>query len=324
MTIYFTRTLDGSQVPQWVWFVNSLALFWYMTMDAIDGKQARRTGNSSALGELFDHGCDALSTLLQIVTIIAATQLGNTIWGFTVMIIIHATFFFAIWEQYYTGVLRLSALTGPTEALLTAITINLLTGVYGHNLWTLDLIEYFNLQERFPFQLPLNQVTVVWSVIMGLITIFENFKYVWNAPLTEEQRKYKGSPFRAALPFYILLVCWSIWLILSPENLIKTHSVLGFSIFGFLTSYIVTRTVLTKTCKERVSSFYVILYPLIPITIHTLFSRFVYPSPIKEIYILVAYWIYSFVIYGHMVYNVINTICETLNIRCFRVKDKTN
>lgn len=31
-------------------------------MDAIDGKQARRTNSSSPLGELFDHGCDSLST----------------------------------------------------------------------------------------------------------------------------------------------------------------------------------------------------------------------------------------------------------------------
>lgn len=293
-------------------------------MDAIDGKQARRTQNSSALGELFDHGCDALSTMLQIVTIIAATELGNTIWGFMVMIIIHATFFFAIWEQYYTGVLRLSALTGPTEALLTAIIINLLTGIYGHSLWTLDLVEYFGLQDRFQFKLPLNQVVVVWSILMGLATIYENFKYVWNAPLTEEQRNYKGSSFRSALPFYVLLICWAIWLILSPENLIKTQSVLGFSIFGFLTAYIVTRMVLAKTCKERCQGFYVILYPLIPIAIHTLVSRFIYPSPIKEIYILVGYWIYGLLVYAHMVYNVINTICETLNIRCFRVKDKTN
>ncbi len=35
--------------------------FMYQTFDAIDGKQARRTGNSSPLGQLFDHGCDALS-----------------------------------------------------------------------------------------------------------------------------------------------------------------------------------------------------------------------------------------------------------------------
>jgi phosphatidylglycerophosphate synthase len=32
------------------------------TLDAIDGKQARRTGSSNALGELFDHGCDSMST----------------------------------------------------------------------------------------------------------------------------------------------------------------------------------------------------------------------------------------------------------------------
>jgi ethanolaminephosphotransferase len=29
--------------------------------DEMDGKQARRTGNSSPLGMLFDHGCDAFT-----------------------------------------------------------------------------------------------------------------------------------------------------------------------------------------------------------------------------------------------------------------------
>jgi len=33
-------------------------------MDAVDGKQARRTGTSSPLGQLFDHGCDAWATFL--------------------------------------------------------------------------------------------------------------------------------------------------------------------------------------------------------------------------------------------------------------------
>jgi phosphatidylglycerophosphate synthase len=39
-----------------------MGLFIYQTLDAIDGKQARRTGSSNALGELFDHGCDSMST----------------------------------------------------------------------------------------------------------------------------------------------------------------------------------------------------------------------------------------------------------------------
>ncbi len=31
-------------------------------LDNMDGKQARRTGTSSPLGMMFDHGCDALVT----------------------------------------------------------------------------------------------------------------------------------------------------------------------------------------------------------------------------------------------------------------------
>lgn len=50
------------QVPAWAHVFCALGLFIYQTLDAIDGKQARRTGTSSPLGELFDHGCDSISS----------------------------------------------------------------------------------------------------------------------------------------------------------------------------------------------------------------------------------------------------------------------
>ena len=50
------------QIPAWVLVLAAIGLFVYQTLDACDGKQARRTGNSSSLGELFDHGCDVVST----------------------------------------------------------------------------------------------------------------------------------------------------------------------------------------------------------------------------------------------------------------------
>ena len=34
----------------------AVCIWMYTALDAIDGKQARRTGTSSPLGELFDHG----------------------------------------------------------------------------------------------------------------------------------------------------------------------------------------------------------------------------------------------------------------------------
>lgn len=48
--------------PRWLFFTFAIGLFVYQSLDAIDGKQARRTGTSGPLGELFDHGCDALNT----------------------------------------------------------------------------------------------------------------------------------------------------------------------------------------------------------------------------------------------------------------------
>lgn len=38
----------------------ALCVFSYYTLDNIDGKQARRTHNSSPLGMCMDHGCDVL------------------------------------------------------------------------------------------------------------------------------------------------------------------------------------------------------------------------------------------------------------------------
>lgn len=49
------------QAPSWAYYICALGLFTYQALDAIDGKQARRTNSSSPLGELFDHGCDCVS-----------------------------------------------------------------------------------------------------------------------------------------------------------------------------------------------------------------------------------------------------------------------
>ena len=62
--------------PRWVYAFCAFAKFVYQVLDELDGKQARRTQSSSPLGELFDHGCDALSCVLTTTTIAAAMQLG--------------------------------------------------------------------------------------------------------------------------------------------------------------------------------------------------------------------------------------------------------
>ena len=50
------------QVPWLALLLCAIGIFIYQALDAIDGKQARRTRSNTPLGELFDHGCDSLST----------------------------------------------------------------------------------------------------------------------------------------------------------------------------------------------------------------------------------------------------------------------
>jgi ethanolaminephosphotransferase len=46
----------GPGMAGWVALLCAGSMFFYSTMDNMDGKQARKTGSSSALGLLFDHG----------------------------------------------------------------------------------------------------------------------------------------------------------------------------------------------------------------------------------------------------------------------------
>lgn len=56
-------------IPDGAFYFAGFCIFMYSTLDAIDGKQARRTKSSSPLGQLFDHGCDSYSLTFFILGI---------------------------------------------------------------------------------------------------------------------------------------------------------------------------------------------------------------------------------------------------------------
>jgi ethanolaminephosphotransferase len=108
VTTYYVPVLFG-EAPRWVYFMNALFLFIYQTMDALDGKQARRTASSSPLGELVDHGCDAICMTVMTLTLGASVSIGtDPVWVTCYMLIASmAGFYAAQWEEYHTGVLEL-------------------------------------------------------------------------------------------------------------------------------------------------------------------------------------------------------------------------
>nr|GEV98262.1 choline/ethanolaminephosphotransferase 1 [Tanacetum cinerariifolium] len=84
------------------------------TFDAVDGKQARRTNSSSPLGELFDHGCDALACALEALAFASTAMCGRNAFWFWVISAI--PFYLATWEQRTQK---------DTELLQTSVPLNL-------------------------------------------------------------------------------------------------------------------------------------------------------------------------------------------------------
>nr|POE90171.1 choline/ethanolaminephosphotransferase 1 [Quercus suber] len=128
--LYYTPAMDVD-CPPWVYGTWAVGLFLYQTLDAIDGTQARRTHQSGPLGELFDHGVDALNTSLEVLLFSAAMGFGQG-WR-TIMVLLASllTFYVQTWDEYHTKTLTLGLVSGPVEGILTLCIVYAITAVKG-------------------------------------------------------------------------------------------------------------------------------------------------------------------------------------------------
>ncbi|XP_029821733.1 LOW QUALITY PROTEIN: choline/ethanolaminephosphotransferase 1 [Manacus vitellinus] len=138
------------EAPPWAYIACACGLFIYQSLDAIDGKQARRTNSSTPLGELFDHGCDSLSTVFVVLGTCIAVQLGtNPDWMFFCCFAGTFMFYCAHWQTYVSGTLRFGIID-VTEVQIFIIIMHLLAVIGGPPFWQ-SLIPILNIQVKiFP------------------------------------------------------------------------------------------------------------------------------------------------------------------------------
>jgi phosphatidylglycerophosphate synthase len=109
---------------------NGVCFFIYSTLDAMDGKQARRTGSSSPLGQFFDHGCDAITTVCEMMKLSATFDLRL---GFPSFIIVYQTcvgFILTSYEEYVTHTFYLGPINAPTEGVLSVCLVQVVVGLF--------------------------------------------------------------------------------------------------------------------------------------------------------------------------------------------------
>ncbi|KAI9262761.1 hypothetical protein BY458DRAFT_438941 [Sporodiniella umbellata] len=236
---YFNH--DLSECPKWVYTTFGVGLFIYQSLDAIDGKQARRTGTSGPLGELFDHGCDALNTTLGVLTWASATYLGQSWWTVASLTASLATFYLSTWEEYHTGVLYLGRFSGPVEGVLMLCSIHLISGYFGPAIWMLRINEFLPWVDFSHYEwvgyLQLNHGLIVLGAIIMVCNIFAA---IWNVATvkiwpTETSHK-KTTTFDALLGLspFVVMCYWSyMWLKTWPD-IVSYHLAIFIPFIGLL------------------------------------------------------------------------------------------
>jgi ethanolaminephosphotransferase len=140
LSAYYSPHFDQT-LPTWLYIYAGISIFIYQTLDNLDGRQARRTGSSSPLGLLFDHGVDALNCSIAAMLMAAVFQFGVTHQLFILWVMAVIPFVFATWEEYFTGQLILAEVNGPTDGLLLCVTF-CFTAAAIPNFWILPIAHH--------------------------------------------------------------------------------------------------------------------------------------------------------------------------------------
>ena len=88
----------------------------YQLLDNIDGKQARRTGNSTPFGMLMDHGCDVFTNIFTAYNLTKLCLLGNDDYcSYCVFLGLILGFYIMTYEEYKLGEMHFPPINGTDE-----------------------------------------------------------------------------------------------------------------------------------------------------------------------------------------------------------------
>lgn len=127
--------------PRFYYFLCGLSILFYQTMDALDGKQARRLGRSTPLGQMVDHGSDCITTTFLVYNIMSCFRIENdNIAAMMSCLLMVFTFYYANWAEHFTGILVTSSNDfGVTEIQFVLTAFNWLTALFGSGIWHISI-----------------------------------------------------------------------------------------------------------------------------------------------------------------------------------------
>ena len=333
-------------VPSVIFFLNGCAMLIYQTLDNMDGKQARKTGSSSPLGLLFDHGCDSLNSIFGSVNWIAAMGLlpgsVNVLFGeasgrenvqnkslFSELLggdVIIATililspmiaFFVTTWEQYFTGKLILPPFNGASEGLALGASLSFISCIYGpliwqQTTWTDGAIAFLGDKGVTRFSSMEGRVRNLDIVALGSMFALIN-ELLGKVPSVI--RSYGQEAIRTLLP-HITFVISTVLIITTDSTIfLRIPRTMCHLISGLFVEQ-TTQLMLDHMVEEKFSSFRWAMLPQVALAV-AMASGVTFSNEAVDIFCIA----YATGLWLHLALKlkVVYEICDVLGIWCFDI-----
>jgi len=292
----------SEELPGWLILANGLSAFLRQTLDAMDGKQARRTKQSSALGEFVDHAfCDAIEILFVSFNAAAVVRLGPGPLFYYFVFFGMASHFVEMWAIYLTGRIEFWYFSF-TESEIVCVLTHIIIYFVGHN----------NIMGVIPGT-QLRYLEAIWYLvnlqfILALLGPFLRIpKYMKTKPELNTWETYSF-----LLPAVWVFVSSSLWIIQSP-NLLRDHVHPFTIIIGCCLANGGCRLVTARVCKIKPDRYYNSAIPLLFGVINA-GGRFV-----NEGYFVRLYCAYAILAYAHYGISVIFTLSDVLKVNILTI-----
>ncbi|KRZ08902.1 Choline/ethanolaminephosphotransferase 1 [Trichinella zimbabwensis] len=296
---------DAKQTaPFWVYMICALSLFFYQSLDATDGKQARRTETATPLGELFDHGCDSISQTFIVMQICMALQLGY--YPIVVMLFwVSATlmFYCAHWQAYVSGMLRFGRFD-VIEAQFCIMAICTVTSICGPEVWKNEL-----------FGIELKILITALAALIAVIALYSPLTVVFTGGVGKNGSTVADtSVLFPAVPLAAVVLPPMIIFCKSTSNAFLTHIVLYFIMFGIVSAKITCKLVIGHMTKSELQlSDSIFCGPL------ALFFNQYFDTAINEYPLLLICLVWCAFCFICQSVLLVKQICNYLKIECFRI-----
>ncbi|KAI9489985.1 CDP-alcohol phosphatidyltransferase-domain-containing protein [Zychaea mexicana] len=325
---YLAPTLDiDEDPPRWIYLSYAAGIWLYSTFDNVDGRQARRTNSSSPLGELFDHGCDALNTIFS--SVIQAGALGSGHSRATVLLCLIEAFGFYLstQEEYHTGVLYLGYVNAPTEGIVLALVVFTISGIFGPAIWRTPvghIIPYL------PPPIASMSFSHGWIALVGSFLVTTHVPLCFYA-MYKACRK-QGKPFLSTVTAEcvpIAVYCSAVYAwCMSPHSFILSHHYLVpyFVAIGIVFGRMASKIILAHLTRSAFPKFTILLVPLVlgavVVNLPNIPGIPELLTPQFELTYIYCLLIFATVVYLRWAVAVINAFCSYLGIRCFTITTK--